>query len=109
MLTQQKLPAFRALESSEEFSETRLEAIGFIFHGTVPESNGKSRNARAPLNLLHFARCPKLEKVGENETKIWFKSVRVAIEHLDGLIGTKRWKWCKICEREITQRILDES
>ena len=33
MLTQQKLPAFRALESSEEFSETRLEAIGFIFHG----------------------------------------------------------------------------
>jgi hypothetical protein len=109
MLTQTKLPAVRALESSEEFSETRLEAIGFIFHGAVPESNGKTRNSRAPLNLLHFARCSKLERVGENETKIWFKSVRVAIEHLDGLIGTKRWKWCKICEREITQRILDES
>ena len=41
MLTQQKLPAFRALESSEEFSETRLEAIGFIFHGVVPQTNGK--------------------------------------------------------------------
>ena len=109
MLTQTKLPAVRTLESSEEFSETRLEAIGFIFHGAVPESNGKPRSSRAPLNLLHFARCSKLERVGENETKIWFKSVRVAIEHLDGLIGTKRWKWCKICEREITQRILDEN
>ena len=109
MLTQQKLPAVRALESSEEFSETRLEAIGFIFHGTVPESNGKPRNGACAAQSLHFARCSKLERVGENETKIWFKSVRVAIEHLDGLIGTKRWKWCKICEREITQRILDES
>jgi hypothetical protein len=109
MLTQQKLPAFRALESSEEFSETRLEAIGFIFHGTVPESNGKPASARSPANLLHFARCSKLEKVGENETKIWFKSVRVAIEHLDRVVGNKRWKWCKICEREITQRIIDES
>jgi hypothetical protein len=109
MLTQQKLPVFRALESSDEFSETRLEAIGFIFHGTVPESNGKPNGGRSQPNLLHFARCSKLEKVGDNETKIWFKSVRVAIEHLDGLIGNKRWKWCKICEREITQRILDES
>ena len=109
MLTQQKLPAFRALESSEEFSETRLEAIGFIFHGIVPQSNGKPNTGRSPANLLHFARCSKLEKVGDNETKIWFKSVRVAIEHLDGLIGSKRWKWCKICEREITQRILDQS
>jgi hypothetical protein len=109
MLTQQKLPAVRALESSEEFSETRLEAIGFIFHGTVTEPNGKPHNGRSPSNLLHFARCSKLEKVGENETKIWFKSVRVAIEHLDVLIGIKRWKWCKICEREITQRILDQS
>ena len=109
MLTQQKLPAFRALESSEEFSETRLEAIGFIFHGIVPQANGKPIGGRSPANLLHFARCSKLEKAGDNETKIWFKSVRVAIEHLDGLIGNKRWKWCKICEREITQRILDES
>ena len=109
MLTQQKLPAFRNLESSDEFSETRLEAIGFIFHGVVPEANGKAGHGRSPSNLLHFARCSKLEKVTETETKIWFKSVRVAIEHLDGLIGTKRWKWCKICEREITQRILDES
>ena len=73
MLTQQKLPAVRALESSEEFSETRLEAIGFIFHGSIPEPNGKPRNGRSSLNLLHFARCSKLEKVGEKETKIWFK------------------------------------
>ncbi len=109
MLTQKKLPAFRALESSEEFSETRLEAIGFIFHGTVTEATGKPHNGRSPSNLLHFARCSKLEKAGENETKIWFKSVRVAIEHLNGLLGRNRWKWCKICEREITQRILDES
>ena len=105
MLTQQKLPAVRALESSEEFSETRLEAIGFIFHGTVTESNGKPHNARSPSNLLHFARCSKLEKVGENETKIWFKSVRVAIEHLDGLIGTNAGNGA----RSANERSLSES
>jgi len=104
----QQLQGVRKLESPEEFFETRLEAIGFIFHGTAADANGKSQSGRAPANLLHFARCPKLEKVGEHETKIWFRSVRLAIRHLDDVIGKKRWKWCKVCEREITQRIIDE-
>ncbi|MFI5457973.1 MAG: hypothetical protein ACHRXM_21240 [Isosphaerales bacterium] len=110
MPLQQKSPAaVRSLESTEEFVETRLEAVGFIFHGTVTEANGKPHSVRSPSNLLHFARCPKLEKVGDNETKIWFRSVRVALKHLDELIGHHRWKWCKVCEREITQRILDQT
>jgi hypothetical protein len=107
-LQQQSVPV-RGLESPEEFSETRLEAIGFIFHGTIPDANGKPHASRSASNLLHFARCAKLEKVGDSETKIWFRSVRVALKHLDELIGHHRWKWCKVCEREITQRILDEN
>ena len=107
MLTQQS-PGVRKLETPEEFFETRLEAIGFIFHGTVTDSNGKRASSRSPSNLLHFARCSKLEKIGEKETKIWFRSVRVALKHLDELVGHHHWRWCKVCEREITQRILDE-
>jgi hypothetical protein len=108
MPIQQQSAPVRSLESPDEFSETRLEAIGFIFHGTIADTNGKASAGRSSSNLLHFARCAKLEKVGEGETKIWFRSVRVAIKHLDELIGHPRWKWCKVCEREITQRILDE-
>jgi len=99
--------AIRPLESAEDLWETRLEAIGFIFHGTLNVAKSKGQSAGA-TNLLHFARCPKLEKIGESETKIWFRSVRIAHKHLDELLGTKRWKWCKLCERGITQRVLDE-
>ena len=98
----------RPLESLEDFCETRLEAIGFIFHGNPHAAKSKGQ-ASGTSNLLHFARCAKLEKIGENETKIWFRSVRIAHKHLDEVVGTKRWKWCKLCEREITQRVLDES
>jgi hypothetical protein len=104
----QQLQGVRNLESPEEFFEARLEAVGFIFHGAATNANGKTHAARSPVNLLHFARCAKLEKVGENETKIWFRTVRLAMRHLDETIGKKRWRWCKVCEREITQRILDE-
>ena len=106
MLTQQ-IAGVRNLENPEEFSETRVEAIGFIFHGTLADSNGKRPSARSPSNLLHFARCAKLEKVGDGETEIWFR-------HPAGDQASRRdrrarhWKWCKVCEREITQRILDE-
>jgi hypothetical protein len=106
MPIQQQAPV-RKIDSHEEFFETRLEAIGFIFHGTVADANGKSHSGRSS-NLLHFARCAKLEKVGDGETKIWFRSVRVALKHLDDVVGKQRWRWCKVCEREITQRILDE-
>ncbi len=107
MLTQQ-IAGIRNLESPEEFAEARVEAIGFIFHGTPAHSNGKRPPSRAQSNLLHFARCSKLEKVGDGEVKIWFRSIRLAQKHLDEVVGQRRWKWCKVCEREITQRILDE-
>lgn len=107
MLTHE-IAGVRRLESPEEFSEARVEAIGFIFHGTLAESNGKRATSRAQSNLLHFARCAKLEKVGDGEHKIWFKSIRLATKHLDETAGKRHWKWCKVCEREITQRILDE-
>ena len=107
MLTQE-ITGVRKLESQEEYSEARIEATGFIFHGTIADSNGKRSASRAQSNLLHFARCVKLEKVGDGESKIWFRSIRTAQKHLDEAVGRRNWKWCKVCEREITQRILDE-
>jgi hypothetical protein len=98
----------RPLETSDEFDETRLEATGFVFHGTAPPPNGKRPAVKAGTNLLHFARCAKLDKVGEGEVKIWFRTINIAKNHLDEVIGANRWKWCKICEREITQKILNE-
>jgi hypothetical protein len=98
------------LETSEDLHESRLEAVGFIFHGSLPQANGNGKRApaRSGSNLLHFARCTKLDKVGESETKIWFRTITIAKEHLDEAVGSNRWKWCKACEREITQRILNE-
>lgn len=108
MLIKDPATSVRPIESSDEFAETRLEAVGFVFHGTVPQGDGKRGAVKAGANLLHFARCGKLDKVGDTETKIWFRSIRVAKQHLDTAVGTNRWKWCKICEKEITQRILNE-
>ena len=107
MLTQE-ITGVRNLESPEEFAEARVEAIGFIFHGTLAHSNGKRAASRAQSNLLHFGRCGKLERVADGEAKIWFRSIRLAQKHLDEVVGPRHWKWCKVCEREITQRILDE-
>lgn len=104
----QEQTGVRPLESDYEFSESRLEATGFIFHGNLPSSNGKKTASKANCNLLHFARCPKLEKVGDQQSKIWFRSIKVAVSHLNEVLGSQRWKWCKLCEREVTQRILDE-
>jgi hypothetical protein len=101
----------RPLETSEELAETRLEAVGYVFHGAIPldAGNGKRQAAvKAGTNLLHFARCAKLEKAGDGEAKIWFKTIAIAKTHLDETIGPNRWKWCKVCEREITQKILNE-
>jgi hypothetical protein len=107
MLTQQAA-GVRTLENPGEYSEARLEAVGFIFHGIPADSNAKRPPSRSQSNLLHFARCIKLEKVGAGESKIWFRSIRLAQKHLDETVGRRHWKWCKVCEREITQRILDE-
>ncbi len=96
----------RAIESDDEMAETRLAAVGFVFHGMVPNAEGK--RPRGGANLLHFARCPKLDRVTQNESKFWFRSIRVAKAHLDKLVGVESWKWCKYCEREVTQRVLNE-
>ncbi|MFO0907597.1 MAG: hypothetical protein U0794_04415 [Isosphaeraceae bacterium] len=100
----------RPLESPDDFAETRLEAVGFVFHGIVPTANGNGKKpaVKAGTNLLHFARCAKLDKAGDGEVKIWFRTVGIAKTHLDEVVGGGRWKWCKICEREITQKILNE-
>ena len=103
----------RPLETADDLAETRLEAIGYVFHGAVPldagNGNGKRPAAiKAGTNLLHFARCAKLEKAGDGESKIWFKTIAIAKAHLDEAVGPSRWKWCKVCEREITQKILNE-
>lgn len=101
----------RPLENADDFAETRLEAIGYVFHGAVPEPGGNGKRPpaiKAGTNLLHFARCGKLDKVGDSESKIWFRTIHIARAHLDIAVGTTRWKWCKICEREITQKILNE-
>jgi hypothetical protein len=108
MMPTQEQTGVRPLESDYEFSESRLEATGFIFHGNIPSPTDKKTAIKANCNLLHFARCPKLEKVGDQQTKIWFRSIKLAVSHLNEALGSQRWKWCKLCEREVTQRILDE-
>lgn len=98
----------RTLESADELAETRLEAIGFVFHGVLPVEGAKKSAVRAGTNLLHFARCAKLDRAADGEAKIWYRTIGIAKGHLDGAVGPARWKWCKICEREITQKILNE-
>jgi hypothetical protein len=98
----------RPLETDDDWVETRLEALGFIFHGTIPLPESKRVAARVGTNLLHFARCPKLDKAGDTEARIWFRTINIAKQHLDDTVGANRWKWCKVCEREITQKILNE-
>lgn len=108
MPTQEKT-GVRPLETSDDFAETRLEGVGYVFHGAMPLDNGKRPAAiKAGANLLHFARCAKLEKAGDGEAKIWFRTIVIAKSHLDEAVGANRWKWCKVCEREITQKILNE-
>lgn len=98
----------RPLDTADDLTETRLEAIGFVFHGTIPVEGAKKPAVRAGTNLLHFARCAKLDRAADSEAKIWFRTVTIAKKHLDGSVGADRWKWCKICEREITQKVLNE-
>ena len=107
MLIQESDATVRTIESADDLAETRLEAIGYVFHGHMPRPDGK-RAGRAGTNLLHFARCGKLDKIGDAETKFWFRTIRAAKAHLDKEVGADKWKWCKVCEREITQKVLNE-
>lgn len=102
----QKQAGIRPLETSYDFEETRVGAVGFIFHGRPPETK---RRVPVASNQLHFARCARLDRINEDdETKFWFRSVRVAHKYLNETYGEEKWRWCKYCQREITQRILDE-
>jgi len=98
----------RVIEDAADFSETRLEATGYVFHGRLDTPDGRRKTGKARGNLLHFARCPKLEKVEDAPDLLWFRSIRVAQAHLNEALGAERWHWCKNCQREITQRLLDE-
>src|SRR5260221_10463778 len=103
MLIKDQAVSIRPIESTDDLAETRLEAVGYVFHGVIPvaEAAGKRMAIRAGVNLLHFARCAKLDKVGDSEAKVWFRTIGIAKKHLDEAVGTGRWKWCKLCEREI--------
>lgn len=108
MLIQDQVASVRTIETDDDFAETRLEAVGYVFHGTLP-TPGAKKAGRAGSNLLHFARCGKLDKVPGTEAKLWFRTIRDAKKHLDQEVGVGKWKWCKVCEREITQKILNEA
>ena len=47
--------------------------------------------------------------MADSEAKVWFRTIRHAKQHLDAEVGAGKWKWCKVCEREITQKILNEA
>lgn len=98
----------RVIDGTDDLSETRLEALGYVFHGTVPEPQSRRRAVRATTNLLHFSRCPKLDRAEADPDHLWFRTIRVAKEYLDEHIGAGRWRWCKHCQREITQRLINE-
>jgi hypothetical protein len=107
MLTTENVVDHRILQTDDELSEARLEAVGFVYHGRWPAEGQPA--PRGGVNLLHFARCAKLDKATEVETKVWFRTIKIANHELNQTMGAGRWKWCKICQREITQRILNES
>jgi hypothetical protein len=96
----------RTIESSDELAETRLEAVGFVFHGINPVK--VARAVRAGSNLLHFARCPKLDRASRDPNVLWYPTIRTATGHLNEEYGSSRWQWCKHCQQEVTQRMLDE-
>ena len=100
--------SIRVIEDQDDLAETRHGAVGYIFHGTVPEGDPPRRAVRATTNLLHFARCPKLDRGQGDPDHLWFPTIRAAKPHLDEVVGAGRWKWCKHCQQEVTQRLLNE-
>jgi hypothetical protein len=107
LIKDQALPSSRPIETDDDFAEARLEATGYIFHGALAPAQGK-RPAKAGTNLLHFARCAKLDRVPTAQDKIWYRTITIAKQHLDATVGQDRWKWCKLCEKEITQKLINE-
>ena len=106
MLSAQDEHTVRDLDSQSDFEDAVYESIGYIFHGI--EIKGRKSPGKNS-NLLHFARCNKLEKLAaEQPKKVWYNTIRSAREHLDESVGSNNWKWCKQCEAEVTQKLLEQ-
>ncbi len=110
MLVDQSIDAsVQIIEGTDELAETQRGAVGYVFHGTVPEPGLRSgRRPRASTNLLHFAHCSKLDRGRDDPDLLWFRTIRIAKQELDDRIGSERWRWCKYCQQLVTQRLLDE-
>lgn len=105
MITAQAEETVKEIQSPGAFDDVRDECIGYVFHGI--EMKGRKAPGKNS-NLLHFAHCNKLEKLATDQPrKVWFRTIRVAREHLDTSIGQQNWKWCKQCESEVTQKLLE--
>src|SRR5271154_4632188 len=59
----------RTLDTPDDLDETRLGAVGYVFHGNLLVEGAKKAAAKAGTNLLHFARCAKLDKAGDAERR----------------------------------------
>ncbi len=84
MPTKQQLPPVRNLESIEDFSETRLEAIGFIFHGTVKDANGKPHSVPLAIQSAPFR---PLRQTGEGGRERNENLVSFACEWLSPILN----------------------
>jgi|GEM_PF-779376 len=106
MLTAQDSQAVRELGSKSELDDAKDDGNGYIYHGSEkPPRKAPPKNA----NLLHFAHCNKLNKIADGQTRIlWFDRIRIASEHLNDTVDLDRWKWCKQCESEVTQKLLEQ-
>ena len=54
---------------------------------TEPCSTPRPSAASRRRNLLHFARCAKLDKATDTEAKFWYRSIKIAKDHLDQHVG----------------------
>ena len=77
----------RTIESEDDLAETRLEAIGYVFHGTLLDPGGK--RVRAGANLLHFARCPKIDRAAKRLTVPSRHGASVLVDAVRALDGAR--------------------
>ena len=106
MPSTQDVQTVRDLETQDDYEEAREESVGYIFHGGVIKGR---RTTSKNGNMLHFARCNKIDKLAVDQPKkLWFGTIRVAREHLNQSFGAESWKWCKQCEAEVTQKLLEQ-
>lgn len=105
MVSAQVEETVKELESPADLEDACDESVGYIFHGM--EIKGRKSPGKNG-NLLHFAHCNKVEKLAaEQPRKFWYRTIRIASEHLNTNIGDQNWKWCKQCESSVTQKLLE--